>query len=61
MKKMTRKKKGISLKASPSIQEESDKEIDLDEDDDLSQENKNNRGTLAQNSSPLSQHIHQRN
>ena len=33
-----KKKKGIALKASSSIQEESDKEdlIDLDEDDDLS-------------------------
>ena len=28
-----KKKKGIALKASSSIQEESDKEIDLDEDD----------------------------
>ena len=31
-----KKTKGITLKASSSIQEESDKEIDLDEDDDLS-------------------------
>ena len=35
-KKNDKKKKGIALKASSSIQEESDKENDLDEDDDLS-------------------------